>query len=90
MLKTQKQFEGKVVTLPCFESKQLIDSYEKDGFIMNSKMSLNWKNYLKGVRSIPEDKILSEFIAPFYFGILMKDENDLMRFVCGGHVGKYE
>lgn len=79
-----------MVTLPCFESKQLIDSYEKNGFIMNSKMSLNWKNYLKGVRSILEDKILSEFIAPFYFGILMKDENDLMRFVCGGHVGKDE
>lgn len=52
VLKTQKQFQGKVVTLPCFESKQVIDNYEKDGLIMNLKMGLNWKNYLKGVRSI--------------------------------------
>lgn len=27
VLKTQKQFEGKVVTLSCFESKQFIDNY---------------------------------------------------------------
>lgn len=51
-------------------------------------MNLGWKNYLKGVRTVEEDEILAEFIAPFYFGILMKDENGVARFVNGSFISK--
>jgi hypothetical protein len=31
---------------------------------------------------------LVEYIAPFYFGVLMKGEDGVMRFVSGGHILK--
>lgn len=75
-----------MITVPCYQSRILMDRYNSEGYIFNFKMNLTWKNYLKGIRTMPEDDILAEFIAPFYIGVLMKDENDIMRFVAGTFV----
>ncbi len=35
---------------------------------------------------MPEEDIVAEYIGPFYVGMLMKDESDVMRFVAGTFV----
>ncbi len=74
------------MTIPCYEGSILVDRYNSEGYILNFKMNLTWKNYLRGVRSMPDEDIVAEYIGPFYVGVLMKDESDVMRFVAGTFV----
>ena len=65
---------GSVVTFPLFEHFYQGKVNSTDG--ISVKCSIVWREYLKGVREIPEEAISSEAIAPFYVGLLRVDEDD--------------
>jgi hypothetical protein len=56
VLKISPEHSNKVVTVPCFESRALMNNQSNnqssDQIISSVNMSLNWENYLKGTRFI--------------------------------------
>ena len=51
------------------------------------RMSLHWKEYIKGSRSIDEHKITQEFIAPFYVGLVRVSPDGVVKYLVIADIG---
>jgi len=47
---------------------------------------LNWKEYIKGVRFLPEEDVNIELVAPFFCALLELDHNSLLTHVFSAFV----
>ena len=74
-----KQMEGATVTVPLIEKEAEVKV--DDGNLASLKVDLAWKEYLKGVREVPEEAIAAEMIAPFYMGLVQIDQGRI-RYRC--------